>query len=78
MPRYDVFLCHNTHDKSAVELIAQRLVSDFQLTVFLDKLPVPAKEGTGLPAKRQPVSWLRSEVRGVSERPRVAWERAFA
>jgi WD40 repeat protein len=37
MPRYDVFLSHNSADKPAVELLAQRLRTETGLVPFLDK-----------------------------------------
>ena len=35
MPKYDVFLSHNSTDKSAVEELARRLVDKGRLTPFL-------------------------------------------
>jgi hypothetical protein len=44
-------------------------VDDQHVDATLPFVPVPAKEGTSFPAGRHPVSWLRSEGRGVSRRP---------
>ena len=37
MPKYDVFLCHNSQDKPVVETLAGRLMDDADLQPFLDK-----------------------------------------
>lgn len=37
MPKYDVFLSHNSHDKPAVEELARRLIDEAGLQPFLDK-----------------------------------------
>ncbi len=37
MPKYDVFLSHNSADKLAVEELARRLEDKAKLTPFLDK-----------------------------------------
>jgi hypothetical protein len=36
-PAFDVFLSHNSKDKTAVEAIAQRLEDDERLLAWLDK-----------------------------------------